>query len=272
MTGRILRIAALASLSLVVWAAPAKAQDGTLPVPLPEGNLVAVGVGAYPDYIGSDDYAIGAIPLARWQFLGQRAMTLVGNDLRVNVLDTEHWRFGPEGILRFGRSDVKDDVVNRVHDVDMSIDLGLFVGYDWHLPGEPRIRLGTSAWTLWNVTDSEGGWTVGANVYGAYPIARPVTLTAGSGVTYGSGAYMRQNFGITPEDSVASGLPVYSAGAGIRDVRGWLVLLVHLSPKWTIGAGIVYSWLADEAADSPIVADRGSRNQLIGGIGAMYLW
>jgi hypothetical protein len=40
---------------------------------LPQGNLVAVGVGAYPDYIGSNDYSIGAIPLARWQFQGERA-------------------------------------------------------------------------------------------------------------------------------------------------------------------------------------------------------
>jgi outer membrane protein len=180
---------------------------------------------------------IGAIPLARWQFQGERAVTLVANDLRVNVLDAGGWRLGPEGILRFGRSDVKDDVVNRVHEVDLAIDLGAFVGYDWHVAGEPRMRLSISAWTLWDVTDSHGGWTVGANVYGAYPVARPVTLTAGSGVTYGSESYMRTYFGVTPEDSAASGLRAYTPDAGLRDVRGWLVMLVHLSPKWTIGGG-----------------------------------
>ena len=260
-------------LGLAVGASPVRAQDGALPVVLPQGNLVAVGVGAYPDYIGSNDYSIGAIPLARWQFQGERTLMLTGNDLRVNVLDVKGWRFGPEGILRFGRTDVEDDVVDKVHEVDMSIDLGLFVGYEWQAPGQPRIRVGTSAWTLWNVTDTEdGGWTVGANVYGAYPIALPVTLMAGSGVTYGSRSYMRNNFGITPADAAASGLPIYTPDDGVRDVRGWLVLLVHLSPKWTVGAMVVYSWIADEGGQSPIVSDRGSRNQLIGGIGAMYLW
>ena len=52
----------------VVSAGPARAQDALLPAALPEGNLVAIGVGMYPDYIGSDDYTVGAIPLARYQF------------------------------------------------------------------------------------------------------------------------------------------------------------------------------------------------------------
>jgi MipA family protein len=266
------QVSTLASLGLALAAGPALAQDGPLSAVLPQGNAVAVGVGAYPDYMGSDDYKIGAIPLARWQFQGQRALTLIGNDLRVNLLDSEHWRFGPEGILRFGRTDVKDAVVDRVHEVDMSIDIGLFVGYEWHAPDQPRMRLGTSAWALFNVTDSDGGWTFGANVYGAYPVAQPVTLVAGSGATYGSVSYMRNNFGVTAADSVASGLPIYTPGDGVRDVRGWLAVLVHLTTNWTVGAGVVYSWLADEAAQSPIVSERGSRHQLLGGAGVMYIW
>lgn len=42
-------------LGLAVGANPVRAQDGALPVVLLQGNLVAVGVGAYPDYIGSND-------------------------------------------------------------------------------------------------------------------------------------------------------------------------------------------------------------------------
>jgi MipA family protein len=102
------------------------AQDSVLPLAMPEGNLVAVGVGAYPDYLGSDDYTIGAIPLARYQYWGRRDLTLIGNTLSVNLLDAGGWRLGPSGILRFGRSDVQDDVVDRVHEIDPSIDLGAF--------------------------------------------------------------------------------------------------------------------------------------------------
>lgn len=247
------------------------AQDGVLPQALPEGNLFAVGVGAYPDYVGSDDYSVGAIPLGRYMYGGRRDITLIGNTLSMNLLDAGGWRLGPTGMLRFGRSDVQDDVVDRVHEIDPSIDLGAFVGYSW-VGDDPRKRLGTTFWALADVIDSHGGWTAGVNVFGAYPVFQALTLVGGGAATYGSGSYMDTYFGVTPADALASGLGVYQADAGVRDVRGWLVALVHLSPSWTLGAGVVYSWLADEAGRSPIVSDRGSRHQWIYGAGAMYLW
>ena len=76
------------------------AQDSVLPLAMPEGNLVAVGVGAYPDYVGSDDYSIGAIPLARYLYWGRRDLTLIGNTLSMNLLDASGWRLGPSGMLR----------------------------------------------------------------------------------------------------------------------------------------------------------------------------
>jgi len=248
------------------------AQDDLLSLALPEGNLVAIGVGAYPDYLGSKDYRVGAIPLARYQFWGKREITLIGNTLTVNLLEGSGWRLGPSGMLRFGRSNVKDDVVNRVHEIDPSIDLGLFGGYTWVDPDEPRKRVGATVWALGDVTDSHGGWTSGGNVFGAYPVLPALTLVGGAATTYGSGSYMTTYFGVTPADAQASGLPAYQSDAGIRDVRGWLVALVHLSPRWALGAGVLYSWLANEAARSPIVSERGSRNQWIYGIGGMYFW
>lgn len=84
-------------------------------------------------------------------------------------------------MVRLGRSDVKDEVVSRVHEIDPYINLGLFVGYTWVDPDEPRKRAGTRAWALWDVTDSHGGWTAGANVFGAYPVLRALTLMAEAG-------------------------------------------------------------------------------------------
>ena len=269
---RSLSLAAIVAAELTLASERAWAQDGLLPLAMPQGNLVAVGVGLYPDYIGSDDYAVGAIPLARYQFWGKRDVQLIGNTLSANLLDAGGWRLGPTGILRFGRSDVEDDVVDKVHEIDPSIDLGAFAGYTWAHPDNPRIRVGTSAWVLADVTDSHGGWTAGANVFGAYPVFTALTLVGGAAVTYGSGSYMSAYFGVTPADAQASGLGVYHPDAGVRDVRGWLVALLHLSPNWSIGGGIFYSWLADEAGRSPIVKDRGTRDQWIFGAGAMYLW
>ncbi len=137
---------------------------------------------------------------------------------------------------------------------------------------DPRIRVGVRAWALWDVTDSHGGWTTGASVFGSYPVLKPLTLGGGVGTTYGSGSYMSTQFSVTPADALASGLPVYQADAALRDARAWLLALLHLSKSWSVGGGVIYSRLADEAARSPIVSDRGSRDQFVYGIGAMYLW
>lgn len=56
-------------------------------------------------------------------------------------------------------------------------------------------------------------------------MARALTLAAGIGSTYGSGSYRESSFGVTPADSLASGLRAYDAGPGLRDLRGWLVVL-----------------------------------------------
>ena len=122
------------------------------------------------------------------------------------------------------------------------------------------------------MTGSHNGWTAGVSGYVMRPVARAVTLAGGAAATYGSGNYMDTYFGVTPEDSLASGLPVYRAGAGARDVRGWIVGTLHLSPRWHVGAGFLYARLLGDAADSPIVDERGNANQWIYGAGALYSW
>ena len=168
----------------------------------------------------------------------------------MNLLDSGGWRLGPSGMLRFGRSDVEDDVVDRVHEIDPSIDLGAFAGYTWVDRNEPRFRVGTTAWVLADVTDSHGGWTAGANVFGAYPVLKALTLIGGGAFTYGSGSYMSTYFGVTPADSQASGLSVYQPDAGSATCEaGWCPRSPEskLDDRWRR----LLSWLADEAGRSP---------------------
>ena len=77
---------------------------------------------------------------------------------------------------------------------------------------------------------------------------------------------------MTPADSLASGLPIYVPGSGLRDLRGWAVAMLHLSKHWQLGAGVMYSRLVGNAADSPIVSEEGSKNQWVYGAGALYAW
>jgi MltA-interacting protein MipA len=66
--------------------------------------------------------------------------------------------------------------------------------------------------------------------------------------------------------------PAYDEDAGFRDVRLTLGLLVPVTEHWLVGAGVMFMRLIDNAADSPIVDDAGSPNQIRGGLGVAYAW
>jgi len=251
----------------------ASANDLVIPIDLPQPNFVGLGIGSYPDYFGSKDSAIGAAPLVMLRLGGERYVELLANQVRINLIDDRNWRLGPSVIYHFGRDDdIEDPVVRKLHEIEDSIDVGFFGGYTWRDTGNDRKRLGFSAWTTTDVTGGHDGWTAGANVFGMYPVALPVTIAGGAGFTYGDGNYMDTYFGVTPDDSLASGLAPFSPGAGVRDARGWVVAMLHLSPQWHLGVGALYSRLLNDAKDSPIVSERGSADQWVYGIGAMYAW
>lgn len=70
----------------------------------------------------------------------------------------------------------------------------------------------------------------------------------------------------------AADLPVCDADTGSRDVRINVVLMQSFSRTWHLGIGMNYRRLMDDAADSPVVADRGTANQFVFGIGGAYAW
>ena len=74
-------------------------------------------------------------------------------------------------------------------------------------------------------------------------------------------------FSIGPQGATDSGLAAFDADAGMRDVRAMVVFIQPLSRDWQIGGGFLYSRLLNDAADSPIVSKRGTRDQFAFGFG-----
>ncbi|MEX1300845.1 MAG: MipA/OmpV family protein [Desulfotignum sp.] len=250
----------------------ARASDLIIPIEIAQKNFFGMGMGAYPDYFGSDDTAFGLLPMGRISFSGERYVSLLASDLRINLIDSPNWRLGPDFYWRFGRKDVDDTVVDRIHEIDGSAEIGLFGGYVWKDPQEVRRQAGVTVSGLWDVSSEHDGWTGGVNVFGMYPVTRPVTIAGGAGFTYASDEYTNTYFGVTTIDATASGLPTYTADGGTRDGRVWLSAILSMSLKWHFAAGVMYSRLLGDAADSPIVKDRGSENQWIYGFGVIYAW
>lgn len=239
------------------------------PAQLP--NFAGIGIGGAPDYFGSNDYFVGGLPFGRvsWE---ERYVNVLGNYVTVNLLNDPNWRFGPAGLYRFGRSDVDDPVVNQLPDISDTIDLGAFVAYEVVNEWEPRDRFRIGVDVLQDVGGEHEGFVVSGTVSQWFPVFDYAALGIAIGTTYASSDYANTFFSVSEQSALATGLPKFTAGSGLRDARIGAVFVQPISESWMVGAGALYSHLIGDAANSPIVADRGSPNQFIFGIGAAYSW
>ncbi len=235
-------------------------------------NIAGVALGVVPDYLGSDDPFFGAVPLLRYQRpRREQSVTVFGNVLKSNVLNHPVLRTGPTGVWRFGRSDVSDPVVGDLPEINDSLDLGWQVGAEFIDPDDIARRIRFDLNLRQDVTGVHNGYVAGAAVSGWVP-TRFFLLGLYGSASWGSADYTSTYFGVEAEGAAASGLEAFDAGAGPRDVSAAAVGIVPVGDHLIAGAGVFYSRLLGDAADSPVVADRGSANQWIAGAGVAYTW
>ena len=236
-------------------------------------NYVAAAVGMVPDYLGSDDYTIGAAPAGIIKFGdSDRYVRLIVTDINVNLIDSKTWSFGPALNYRIGRSDVDDNAVDRMRDIDGTVEVGAFGGWTWIGSDDLRHRFSIGTEFLYDVGGEHEGYLISGSVRYFKPVARPLTLTIGATLTYGSSDYMDTYFGVSTGDASRSGLSEFNADSGLRDVRIPLMAIFSFNENWHVSGGVVYSRLFGDAADSPVVDKRGSKDQLFAGVGIAYAW
>jgi outer membrane protein len=266
-------VAILASIALAS-SEPVFAQSSEFAFEVPGvRNFVAGAAGVVPDYLGSDDYRFGAAPMGVVRFGDtDRYIRLVVTDVNVNILDSENWSFGPAVNWRLGRSDVDDDVVDRMRNIDGTLEVGAFGGWTWVGPEDPRQRFAIGTEFLYDALGEHDGYLISGSARYFQPVARPLTLSIGASLTYGSGDYMETYFGVDAADAASSGLSTFDADSGFRDLRVPVIAIFSFSENWHVAGGVIYSRLLGDAADSPVVGDRGSKNQFFVGAGLAYAW
>jgi outer membrane protein len=261
---------------LVLFSAgqPAVAQTTGSAIEVPGvRNFVAAAVGMVPDYLGSNDYTIGAAPAGVIKFGdSDRYVRLIVTDINVNLIDSKTWSFGPALNYRIGRSDVDDNAVDRMRDIDGTVEVGAFGGWTWIGSDDLRHRFSIGTEFLYDVGGEHEGYLISGSVRYFKPVARPLTLTIGAALTYGSGEYMDTYFGVDSGNVGGSGLSAFNADSGLRDIRVPLMAIFSFNENWHVSGGVVYSRLLGDAADSPVVDDRGSKDQLFAGLGIAYAW
>jgi outer membrane protein len=95
-------------------------------------------------------------------------------------------------------------------------------------------------------------------------------LSGGPRLTAGTASSVNPYFGITAAQAALSGLPVYDARGGIRSYGLGTQATYAFTRQWAGELFLEYERLAGDAANSPLVTQRGSRNQLQLGAGVTY--
>ena len=222
------------------------------------GGGVAVG----PDYLGSDDYRVRPIPRVELRY--RDLVRLDTTKLRYNLVRAGRFRAGPLVNYRFGRGDGRNPALAGLGDISDTVELGGFFELAHHavlLSGDIRQAVGAGQGTTARVT-------IGHGVYSG-PMWR---VGLGLRAHWGSARHTRTNFGITPEQAAASeaGLQVFEPDGGFTSVGLFVVVRADLTEQWRLIGGLGASRLLGDAADSPLVADAGSPNQVYAGFGLSY--
>lgn len=243
------------------------------PVDVIEANLVSLGVGAVPDYSGSSTGVVGLAPAARYQFHNsQRFIMLLGPTLMLNLVDSETWRAGPLLNYRFGRdNEVEDAVVKQMTEIDAEIEGGVFVQYNLALSGTPFHRLNFSG----DVAGSGNGTVGHLRMMYWHPFSPGVIGNIGLGMSFGDDEFVQTYYGVRGTNVAlfpSLGGRAYEPNGGLTGVNVPFGMTLALTRKWLMSVGGRYERLQGDAADSPIVSQRGDSSQWIFGVGFSYLF
>jgi outer membrane protein len=138
--------------------------------------------------------------------------------------------------------------------VSTSVELGGFVSY--RAEGvRYRVRIRR------DVAGATDGWLADGQVTYRVLDTSKLYVNVSGQVTWANARYMQVWFGVTPAQSVASGLPVYNAHSGLRDATVSASAEYVLSDRWSVLGTFGYTRLLSSAANNPLVKQRGSANQ-----------
>ncbi|MGE5539924.1 MAG: MipA/OmpV family protein [Gemmatimonas sp.] len=251
----------IAALSVAAWAlawhSPAAA-DETLH---DQWDItLGAGVGYEPDYEGADSHSFEPLPYfdITWYDANGLARTFLNVDdgLGIYLFSTPTVRIGPLLTWRPGRRERWSSDLKGLGDASSSFQAGAIAEYQPHdccyVFLKARHDIDPD-----NATFVDVGGEVTAPLAPQHWFLN-LRLTA----TWATRSGLQPMFGITPGQSTASGLAVYSPSSGMRDAVVQPSLIYDLDGHWAIAARVKYQRLLDQAADSPLIKTRGSADQV----------
>ena len=230
---------------------------------VPESTNLSLGVGpAYrPDYFGSDDYEFRPDPQV---FLKVKNFLFFDDDgADLALFGFSGVAIGPSVRVAGRRRERDNPALHGLGDIGYTFEAGGFVAATIlnRVLVRGKIRKGLAG-------GHDGLIIDGAGTVMLYSSPRFSTSLSGH-VAWVNGDYADTFFTVNEDQAAASGLPLYNASAGFRDVGGSLNAYVNIGERWSVNPYVSYRRIFDGFAETPIIDQYGSRNQFIVGFHLM---
>jgi len=247
-----------------------------------DGDHLTIGVGGGygPSYEGSDDYVFFPTPLVQGK-LGGIAITPrpagAALDFIPDAKDAKiGFSLGPVATYSANRArQIKDPVVRSAGKLKESLDVGASAGITAYRLLSQYDSLTLSADVKWNVNKAHRGMVIQPGIFYVTPLSRAAIVTLGISAKHVDDDYARYYYGVTPAQSLASGLPLYNAKGGWASIGANALAGYDLDGDLTNGGFALfalgsYARLMDDAKRNPYTAIRGSADQFVGALGLAY--
>lgn len=228
-------------------------------------HRVGLGFGAVPDYEGSEDLQGIPMLMLKGKYDSGRSFTLMGTNLRTNIVPNHKYSFGPVLNYRQGRDDVENDQIDAMKDIDGALELGLYgliYVNNWTVGAE----------FLTDVSGEHDGMLAKVSAGYRWKANSSLVVMPTFNLTYADDDYMDTYFGVNARNRGASTLQNFKAASGVKDIG--INVTVDYTPweRWGISGVLAYSALLNDAKDSPIVDDEGDGKQIFFGVMGTYRW
>jgi len=223
-----------------------------------------------PSYLGDNKNRSLIAPDLSVSYKGRFFLSTLGG-LGYNLVNQNGWRAGPIAKYHGGRRQdgdqsyfVDDDNTSDLQglgDIDGTAELGGFVEFtNSFLNASLEVRQGTNGHEG-AIADVSVQY-VGSQLVGG----KSVSYGIGPRISVGDSDYLSAFFGVNEAQAIGSGLSTYEVNSGLLSYGLHGSLVVPVTKRVSlIGFGGV-DFLADDVADSPLVATRGSDEQGSAGV------
>jgi outer membrane protein len=240
---------------------------------------IQVGVGALygPAFLGSKDYQLRAGPNIEVRYKDRFFFSVI-DGLGFDLLQTDHVRAGPivkiqqkrrqSGKTMFVIAGDRTDALLGLGDVSLTAEAGGYVEYSsGGFAAKIEVRKGIGGH---DGVIAELGARYTTELMGLKIDDRSVILSVGPRAALVDDKYNQSYFGIDAGQSARSGLARFDAKAGLLSYGAGGAVVIPLTSNLRAAWMFGFDRLAGDAGKSPLVRDRGSRNQATVGLGLTY--